>query len=296
MKISLIGTNGFLSNHIGLFCNRKGFELDMYGIDKPKNHLCTKFFKLDLLHDKIDNYSLKKSDLIIYAVGAGIQSNLQEKSELIYNLNVTVPINICNLLNNLDYKGRFVTFGSYWEIGATSEEKSFSEKDIIGSELCVFNDYTISKRLLTRFASSFNAKYTYWHFILPTIYGEMEQSHRLIPHTIRAIDNNTEIFFTSGEQIRQYIYINDVVNIIFDSINSNLGNGIYNISGVEEYTVRDLVQELYRLKGSTVPLDAFGKANRSDVGMKVLRLNGERLKGMINYIPTTKISDVYSRY
>lgn len=296
MIVSLLGSNGFLSNHIGMFCNHMGYELDIYGKEEPKHHSFTNFFRLNLIYDRLDYNRLKESDLIIYAIGAGIQSNLKENSELIFNLNVIAPVMICNRLNYLKYRGCFITFGSYWEIGATSDERSFDEKDILGSELKVFNDYTISKRLLTRFASSFNSKFKYWHFILPTIYGEMEQNHRLIPYTLKSIDNNSEIFFTSGEQIRQYIYINDVVKIIFDSIDSNLESGIFNIAGVEEYTVRELVAKLFRLKGHIISEDVFGKTNRDDVGMKVLRLNGEKLRDKIHFIPTIKISDVFNRY
>ena len=66
------------------------------------------------------------SDIIIYAIGAGIQSDLKEGFNLIYNLNVTVPVSICNKLKELDYKGTFVTFGSFFEIGETKETKPFT--------------------------------------------------------------------------------------------------------------------------------------------------------------------------
>lgn len=296
MKISILGTNGLLSNHIGLFCNKFGYELDMYGLEEPVNHFYTNYYNLNLVKDHLDYNRLKESDLIIYAVGAGIQSNLKEKSELIYNLNVIIPIMICNNLNLYDYKGYFITFGSYWEIGATIEDRSFNENDILNSQLEVFNDYIISKRLLSRFACSFNSRFTYWHFILPTIYGEMEQEHRLIPYTLKSIDSNSEILFTTGEQVRQYIYIDDVANIIFNAISSNLHSGIYNIAGVEEFTVKELVIKLFELKRKNPPLDAFGKEKRGDISMKVLRLNGEKLKKEINFQPNIKIADVFDRY
>ena len=296
MRISILGTNGLLSKHIGLCCNKMGYELNMYGIDEPKFHSYTNYYKVDLIKGQLDFTRLNESDIIIYAVGAGIQSNLNEKYDLIYNLNVSIPIMICNGLNSIEYRGRFITFGSYWEIGATINNESFTELDILESQLEVFNNYSISKRLLTRFASSFKPKFSYWHFILPTIYGEMEQEHRLIPHTLKSIDNNSEVFFTSGEQVRQYIYIDDVANVIFDSYDSNLKSGIYNIAGVEEFTVKRLVIRLYELKGKEVSLNVFGKEKRHDVGMKVLRLNGEKLKELINYTPAIKLEDVFDRY
>lgn len=296
MKISVLGTNGLLSTNIGKFCNINGFELDMYGLEKPYSHSYTNYFKINLLRDDLNFNRLKDSDLIIYAVGAGIQSNLKENTDLIFNLNVTIPIMICNHLNQAEFKGRFVTFGSYFEIGTNTNNICFSEDDLLKSQNKVLNDYSISKRLLSRFANSANLIFTYWHFVLPTIYGEMESEHRLIPYTIKSIDTNSDISFTSGDQIRQYIYIDDVINIIFDSVNSNLEGGIYNISGVEEFTVKELVKRLYEFKGRKLPENVFGKTERVDSGMKILRLNGEKLLSLISYIPCIKISDVYDRY
>lgn len=53
---------------------------------------------MNLVEENIDMSTLKNSDVIIYAIGAGIQSNLNESVNLIYSLNVNVPINICNQL------------------------------------------------------------------------------------------------------------------------------------------------------------------------------------------------------
>ena len=36
MKVSILGTNGFLSNAIAAYCNRKGWHLYMYGRTLPQ--------------------------------------------------------------------------------------------------------------------------------------------------------------------------------------------------------------------------------------------------------------------
>lgn len=296
MKVSIIGSNGLLSNSLGRFCNQQNFELDIYGRTIPKNHQYTNFFKLDLALEQIDFTHLIQSDLVVYAAGAGIQSNLKEELTYIYELNVVAPIKIFNTLKRLNFKGTFVSFGSYFEIGETAEYKVFDEIGVLSSQMNAPNDYTVSKRTLSRYLSSVQSEFKHYHFILPTIYGESESPNRLIPYTLKSIKNNEELRFTSGDQIRQYIYIEDVVSMIFSSIDKNLIGGVYNIAGVEELSVKELVMMLFQLMGVEVLPDIFGKAERKDVGMKVLRLNGEKLLKNINYIPTTKISDIYVKY
>ena len=126
MKISIMGTNGFLSTAIAKYANREHWILDMYGLDIPVRHGYDNFYKVNLMDTEMDCSGLMDSDIIIYAIGAGIQANLQEDFNLIYNLNVTAPVTICNKLKELDYKGIFVTFGSVFEMGETKEERFFT--------------------------------------------------------------------------------------------------------------------------------------------------------------------------
>ena len=104
-----------------------------------------------MLESQIDYTQLSKSDIIIYASGAGIQNNLNESAYLIYALNVTAPINICNGLRINNYKGIFISFGSYFELGQTTERHAFTEHEVLTSTFKAPNDYTISKRMLSRF-------------------------------------------------------------------------------------------------------------------------------------------------
>jgi len=296
MNVSVLGTNGLLANSIGKFCNEHNYNLDVYGRTMPIHHTFNKFVKIDFLKERLQSEDLIKSDIIIYCAGAGIQSGAKEDLNSIYDLNVSIPIFIFNLLKDQNFNGTFITFGSYFEIGENIIDTSYTEVDLINSMLKAPNDYTVSKRTLTRFISSAKSLYTFYHFILPTIYGENESPNRLIPYTLKAIKEDADLKFTAGDQVRQYIYINDVIEIIFSCVQSHLNTGIYNISGTEEFSVKELVTLLFDLMLKNIPSDVFGKTDRIDVGMKVLKLNGEALKNKINYSSNTKISDVYGKY
>lgn len=296
MLVSLIGSNGLLSSCIGLYCNQNGIDVDVFGKTAPQYHPYRNFNKIDLLADKLNYEQLCNSDLIIYTAGAGIQFHLKENKDTVYNLNVTIPVSICNHLKDIGYKGEIITFGSYFEIGETDGDKPFSELDILNSQLVAPNDYAISKRMLSRFFSSWQAPFGFLHFVLPTIYGEHESNYRLIPYTLKSITENIELKLTSGVQVRQYIYIHDVVNVLFNAVQQNVPSGIYNVAGVEEFSVKELVGMLFELTGKVMPSGIFGKTERVDIGMKVLKLDGEKLKTHIDYEPATKIADIYKKY
>ena len=296
MKISILGTNGFLSTAIAKYANEAGWNLDMYGLDEPRSHKYDNFYKVNLMDTALDCSGLLASEIIIYAIGAGIQSNLKEGNDLIYNLNVTVPVRICNALKAAGYRGKFITFGSVFEMGETTEERFFTEEDIQTSLAVAPNDYTVSKRMLTRFISSYKHEFTHWHFIIPTIYGESENPKRLIPYTINAIKNGEELHFTAGDQTRQYIHVSEVPRIIDMAYKKNIPSGIYNIQGKETITVKEIVTLIHKVLGKQVAEGCFGSAQRVDVGMKYLALDGSKLKTAINFVATIRLEDIIKRY
>ena len=296
MKISILGTNGFLSATIAKYANQVGWKLDVYGLDAPLRHEYDNFYKVNLMDVELDCSGLMNSDIIIYTIGAGIQANLKEGFNLIYNLNVTAPIAICNKLKELEYKGCFVTFGSVFEMGETKEERLFTEEDVLTSTCPVPNDYTVSKRMLSRFVASYKHNFTHWHFYIPTIYGTGENPKRLIPYVINAIRNGEELHFTAGEQTRQYVHVNDVPRLLAMAFEKNLPSGLYNIEGKETLTVKKIVTLIHQAMGKRVPEGCFGSVQRADVGMKYLALNGKKLKNAIGFEATVRITDTIDLY
>ena len=261
MKISILGCNGFLSTAIAKYANQKGWFLDMYGLDEPQGHKYDNFVELDCS-------PLLDSDIVVYAIGAGIQANLKEGFNLIYNLNVTAPVTICNKLKELDFNGVFVTFGSVFEMGETKEEKFFSEEDVLTSTAPAPSDYVVSKRMLSRFVTSYKHNFTHWHFIIPTIYGAGENPKRLIPYVINAIKNNEELHFTAGDQTRQYVHVSEVPRLLELAYDKKLSSGMYNIEGKETLTVKEIVKLIHRELDREIPNGCKGRCWYEVFGIK----------------------------
>ncbi len=296
MKLSILGCNGFLSTAIAKYANKAGWTLEMYGLDEPLGHKYDKFIQCNLMDSELDCSPLVDSDIIVYAIGAGIQANLKEGFNLIYNLNVTAPVTICNKLKELDYKGCYVTFGSVFEMGETKEAKFFTEEDVLTSTASAPSDYVVSKRMLSRFVTSYKHEFTHWHFIIPTIYGPGENPKRLIPYTINAIKNGEELHFTSGDQTRQYVCVDEVPRLLEMAIDKKLPSGMYNIQGKETLTVKEIVELIHHALGKEVPEGCFGTAQRTDVGMKYLALDGSILNDIIGFVANISIAETIKTY
>ena len=193
---------------------------------------------------------------------------------------------LCNSLRMLDFKGVVVSFGSVFEMGETNHKNKFSEEEVMTSISPSPNDYVVSKRLFSRFVNSYKKSFKHWHFIIPTIYGQGEDSNRLIPYTIHSIQQSKTLHFTSGSQVRQYLHVDDAVNALFHAINKALPSGIYNLESTDILSVKEVVSTIFSQLNQPIPNGCFGSTSRSDEKMLYLALDGSKLKSMIGEYQT----------
>ncbi|MBO9699698.1 MAG: NAD(P)-dependent oxidoreductase [Sporocytophaga sp.] len=292
--ISIIGCNSFLAKRVIASFKKKGnFRFQLFG---SQNLYTDGDFHLFRIPDAPLKYEgLLNSDVIIYAAGAGVQSSKTYEKNLIYEVNAFEPIRILNFLSEKSFKGKFISFGSYFEIGYNTKKDHYSEEEVISAESLVPNDYCISKRILTRFFASTSLPFCYYHLVLATVYGKGENENRLIPFVIDKLLQNEEISLTSGEQIRQYIHIEDVNNLIAELIESEKLKGIYNLAGEEVVTVKQLVLKISEVVGVDGKFN-FGTLKKQDQSMDVLMLDTQKARNQLNWNAKINITEGIKEY
>ena len=303
MNVAIIGSNGMLSMALTkYFYAQSDTIVDVYGLDAPKGYDCTNFYQTNLLKDKLDYDKLVKADVIVYASGAGVQAALKTDSSLMYALNVNVPVEMTIMLKKHGYKGTYVSFGSYMEIGLNNVDgKAFDEDDVICSPLPVTNDYALSKRLYGRYMKDLIADYTHLHFILPNMFSEddLKPGTRLVPYVLKYLQDYkagrpTETpSFSAGTQTRQYITLEEVMVVLSKALDKHIASGIYCIGGGEFFSIRNLIERLFKLYDVPCKDEYFGKEVRRDGDIKSLRIDGSKLKEAIGYLPDSSIEDLF---
>ena len=303
MKISIIGANGMLSVALTKYYNvKKGVTVDVYGLDVPKGYECDNFYQVNLLKDKLDYDKLVASDVIVYASGAGVQAALQTDSSLMYALNVNAPIEMTLQLKKYNYKGIYVSFGSYMEIGLNGENgKAFTEEEVICSTLPVTNDYGLSKRLYSRYMMDFSADFTFYHFILPNMFSEddLKPGTRLVPYTLQYSQDynagkNVQVpSFSAGLQTRQFITLEEMIQTVDKAVCKYIVSDVYNMGGGEFLSIRHLIERLFAIYNVPCKDEFFGQEIRRDGDIKSLRIDGSKLMNELGALPNSKIEDIF---
>ena len=284
------------------YFNKENVSVDVYGLDVPKGYECDNFHQVNLLKDKLNYNRLVMSDVIIYASGAGVQAALQTDSSLMYALNVNAPIEVTLQLKKHNYKGIYVSFGSYMEIGLNGEDgKSFNEDEVICSTLPVTNDYGLSKRLYGRYMKDFSAEYTFYHFILPNMFSEddLKPGTRLIPYTLQYLQDYKAgkhpqyPSFSAGVQTRQFITLEEMILVVDKAICKHITSGVYNVGGGEFLSIRNLIERLFAIYDVPCKDQFFGREVRRDGDIKSLRIKGCKLMNELGFLPNSKIEDIF---
>ncbi|MBL0302368.1 MAG: NAD(P)-dependent oxidoreductase [Cytophagaceae bacterium] len=295
MKICFIGATSFLGNSFADYFLNQNISISVFGRTNPQ-FPCDDFFALDLNNDEIPFSELLKFDIIYYFAGEGIQSDKGYSLKNLYNVNLFKIIEICDYLNNYSFNGIFISFGSYSEIGLIHQNLSQTEEEIVFSKSILPNDYSKSKRLLTTFIQSSEFRFKIFHLIIPTIYGPGENPNRLIPYLIRKGKNNEPIFLTHGNQIRQYLFVNDIPIIVDNLISLDIKSGIYNIEGPDNYSVKDMAFMILKYFSFDLGLIKFGSIQKWDNGLPYLRLDGSKLYNLIGDIKFKGLKEVLPKY
>lgn len=303
MNIAIIGSNGMLSMALTkYFYAQPDTIVDVYGLDAPKGYEYTNFYQINLLKNKLDYDKLVKADVIVYASGAGVQAALKTDSSLMYALNVNVPVEMTIMLKKHGYKGTYVSFGSYMEIGLNDVDgKAFDEDDVICSPLPVTNDYALSKRLYGRYMKDLIADYTHLHFILPNMFSEddLKPGTRLVPYVLKYLQDYkagrpTETpSFSAGTQTRQYITLEEVMVVLSKALDKHIDSGIYCIGGGEFFSIRNLIERLFKLYDVPCKDEYFGKEVRRDGDIKSLRIKGDKLNEAIGFLPNQTVENIF---
>ena len=87
------------------------------------------------------------------------------------------------------------------------------------------------------------------------VFGEGEEKYqKILPLTIKKVINNEEIqIWGDGKAIRTFIYIDDVVQAIINSINLQ-SSKIINIVGEEKITINELINKIIKISGKNIKI------------------------------------------
>ena len=274
--ILITGTAGFIGSCMVGFLNENGFEnlilVDKFThSEKEKNWKHKKYkYAIDreLLLEWLDENKKNKIDYVIH-LGARTDTtefdyNIHRELNFDYSQDVW---NYCTANNvPLIYASSAATYGA--------GELGYSDDDKLIDDLKPLNPYGVSKNEFDQWAiKQLNAPPFWAGLKFFNVYGPNEYHKKrmasVIFHSFNQIqkDGFVKLFksykedYKNGEQLRDFIYVKDIMKVIYwmmekstvngqqSIINGKLSSGIYNLGTGKARTFNDLVNATYSALG-----------------------------------------------
>lgn len=218
-----------------------------------------KLHKIDILDKERLRRAINKiNPSVIFHLATYSAYRNQEAAEEMINTNIQGTLNLLTATKDTNYD-IFVNTGSSSEYGI--KEDPMKENDLLKP----ISFYATTKASATLLCQVFAKEYKKPIVTLRpfSVYGPYEEEKRFMPTIIKAIIENGSIKLTSGNQRRDFIYIQDVVNIYIKTIShgNELSGQILNMGTGVEYTNDEVVQALFKVTGKKVKIEkgAFPK-------------------------------------
>ncbi len=122
-------------------------------------------------------------------------------------------------------------------------------------------------------------------------YGPADDDARLLPSVIRKLLNGERQAMTPGEQVWDYLYIEDVVDALLRVAETPGAQGIFNLGSGEPQRLRSVVELVASHMAEAMPLLGFGDMAYPAGQIMHLQAEIDRLKQATGWQPRTPLAE-----
>ncbi len=267
MKILVTGSAGFIGFHLVNKLLSENYEV--IGIDNLNTYYDTKLkidrlkksgikYKSNKIKFKFRNYTFYKCDivdndnlkLIFKNEKPSLVCNLAAQAGVRYSLtnpNAYIKSNIVGFQNVIDccknFKINNFLYASSSSVYGANRKLPFSTKDTTDSPISLYGATKKSNELVAHsYSHLYNMKTVGLRFF--TVYGPWGRPDMALFLFVKALINNEKIkVFNKGNMLRDFTYIDDIVEGIFSIIKNPIKNQckIYNIGNNKPVNLLDFV-------------------------------------------------------
>jgi len=192
--ILLTGATGFLGSHLLEALLNKDYEVVIL------KRSTSNTWRIDHLLKRVVSYDIDHSDI--------------ELAFIEQQINVVIHT-ACNYGRNGEHISEIVDANLMFGLRLIDASIKHNTNAFVNTDTMLdknLNDYTLSKKQLVEWLEHKSTNLKVANLKIEHIYGEKDDSTKFIPWLINQFDNGVaKIKLTSGDQLRDFIYIQDVV-------------------------------------------------------------------------------------
>ena len=260
-RILLTGAAGFIGSYLLGFLNRQGFEniviADQFGeADKEPNY-ADKRYSSKVERSELINWLKDQSFDLVYHLGARTDTTefnyvIHQELNLEYSKRIWEYCTVHRV--PLVYASSAATYGA--------GEHGYHDDHLLVEKLKPLNPYGISKNEFDKWALGQLISPPSWVGLkFFNVYGpneyHKERMASVIYHSFNQISatGTVRLFrshkpeFRNGEQLRDFIHVDDVARVCLWFMDHHARSGLYNLGTGEARTFNDLVNAVFRALG-----------------------------------------------
>ena len=287
INILIIGGTGFIGYYLSKKCIAKKWSVTSISTKKPKKKRYLKkvrYVLCDISKKSQIKLKIKKYYDFVVNLGGHVDHNNLKKTYQSHYIGVKNLVEI--FLSN--QPKLFLQMGSAGEYGKISSPHK--EKYLGASSASVYNK---SKLLASKFLLNLHKQKEFPATVLRLYqaYGPKQDTNRLIPIVIDSCIKNKKFDCSNGNQIRDFIFIEDVINLIMKcfSNKSSIKGEIINLGSGKPIKVKKLIKKIRLLIGQGSP--QFGKIKMRKDELQKSYPSISKAKKKLNWRPKTSLDE-----
>ena len=255
MKVTVTGGTGFIGNHVVEALLNKEVQVNVTGTDilKAQKYSWYKnvtFLQVDINADYQDKLleEIASSDKLIHLAWNGLP---HYKELFHFEQNLLPQYRFLKKLVLLGLKDITVS-GTCFEYGMREGEL---KTDMLADPK---NPYAIAKDTLRKFLQELQKKEKFklkWLRLFYT-YGNGQCEKSILSQLEQALQNGDEFFnMSGGEQVRDYLPVEEVAKLIVDHSLDDEKDGVFNICSAKPITIKELVENYLKQNNRSIKLN-----------------------------------------
>ena len=283
-KILIVGGTGFIGYHLTKLLIKKKFEITSISTKKPKKIRKlnkVKYLFLDI--SKYRNLNILNKDFVHIVNLGGYVDHSNKK--LTYSSHFIGCKNLVNFFETSKVKS-FIQIGSSLEYGKLDspqyENNGLTPLSIYSKSKLLATKLLLRKHRISKFPSIILRAYQ--------VYGPRQENNRLVSNVITNCLKNKKFDCSSGEQSRDFIYVDDFVGAIYKSLNNKKAIGkIINIGYGKPIKVKDLILNINKIIKKGKP--NFNKIKLRKDESIILYPSIKRATNILNWKPSINLEE-----